>query len=374
MKGRTGGTEPLRILLSADAVGGVWEYAVQLSRGLVDAGHTVRLAVIGDAGADRLEGLPDGVDAVSAAFRLEWMPDAGDDLERAADWLSEGARVWGADLVHLNQMAYATAEFGVPTLVVVHSDVLSWFEETRGTAPPPEWDAYARCVNRGLAAADVVAAPSRYQSELTRRHYGRAADRVIHNGLVPPETSSLPRKTPLVVSAGRAWDEAKGMAVLDAAAGLLGDHAPEVHIMGDTSGPSGQIFSPRHAVTHGRVPRQALDASLRRTSLYVGASLYEPFGLAPLEAAFHGAALVLSDIPSFREIWGDCAAFFPPGDARALADVLADLAPDLRTCERLGQAARDRALDRYTAATFTERYLELYAAMRLNFPLRPSCV
>ena len=38
-------------------------------------------------------------------------------------------------------------------------------------------------------------------------------------------------------------------------------------------------------------------------------ALYEPFGLAVLEAAQAGCALVLSDIPTFRELWDGAALF-----------------------------------------------------------------
>ena len=49
---------------------------------------------------------------------------------------------------------------------------------------------------------------------------------------------------------------------------------------------------------------------------------YEPFGLAVLEAAQAGMRLVLSDIPSFRELWDGAATF--------VASRRADLLPALR--------------------------------------------
>lgn len=363
-----------RIYLTADAVGGVWDYTAQLARGLVANGHRVRVAVIGRAAADRLADLPEEAEITGADYRLEWMPGAAADVDAAGEWLAADARRWGADLVHLNQMSYGDRDFGAPTLVVVHSDVLSWFSETRGTDAPPEYGEYAERVRAGLAAADVVAAPSEYQSRLTRAHYGRGADEVIHNGIEARPGDPVNRAGCLVVSAGRAWDEAKGMAIVDEAAGLLGPDGPEVHLLGGTHGPAGQRFVARHAEMHGRLPRGRVDEWLDRSSIYVGASLYEPFGLAPLEAAFRGAALVLSDIASFRELWGGCAVFFPAGDARALAESIRELVADPGRRHELGRAARQRAISRYDADTFTARYLDLYAAMLMQLATKPSCV
>ena len=49
------------------------------------------------------------------------------------------------------------------------------------------------------------------------------------------------------------------------------------------------------------------------------------FGLSALEAALSGCALVLGDIPSLREVWGDAALFVAPDDTDALAQALQGL-------------------------------------------------
>jgi glycosyltransferase involved in cell wall biosynthesis len=83
---------------------------------------------------------------------------------------------------------------------------------------------------------------------------------------------------------------------------------------------------------------------------------YEPFGLAVLEAAQAGCAVVLSDIPTFRELW-DCAAVFVDADnSSRLAHVLGALARSPRRCAHLGHLARQRAAslaaERKVAATW----------------------
>lgn len=362
----------MRILLTADTVGGVWDYAVTLARECSERGHDVLLAVLGEPRDERLAALPDGVEVTWRTYRLEWMPDAAGDVREAGEWLRRTAALWGAEVVHLNQMAYA-AGFEVPTLVAVHSDVLSWFQETLGAPAPDEWATYASWVRGGLAAASRVVAPTRYQAELTRRHYGRAVDVVIPNGVTPPATPPARHEAPLVLSVGRAWDAAKGMRVLDEALRRLGADRPEAHLLGETVAPHGERFTPEHLTSHGRVERAAVDAWMERAGIYVAASLYEPFGLAPLEAALRGCALVLSDIASFRELWNGCAYFFAPGDADALAEVLHQLHGDAERVQKLAHAARTRALRRYTAPAMADSYLALYQEMiRHPHPKRSS--
>ncbi|MDB4948181.1 MAG: glycosyl transferase, group 1 family protein [Gemmatimonadetes bacterium] len=355
----------MRILLTTDTVGGVWDHTATLAHELSGGGHEVLVAMVGEPTAGSLAALPDGVQSVSRAYKLEWMPDSGADVDAAGRWLRALADAWEADVVHLNQMCYAAAGFAAPTVTAVHSDVLSWFREVKGhDAPPDDWAGYARRVRAGLHASDAVVAPSRYQALLTERHYGRRVDHVIHNGLpysAEPPASGDART--VVLTAGRAWDEAKGVRVLDDALALLGADAPDAHLLGETAAPGRGEIALRHLQGHGRQARAEVDDWMRRAALYVAPSLYEPFGLAPLEAALSGCALVLSEIGSLRELWDGCAAFFPRGDAAALAETLRGLSGDPAERARLAGAARTRALRRYAAPWMCASYTALYGTL-----------
>jgi glycosyltransferase involved in cell wall biosynthesis len=71
----------------------------------------------------------------------------------------------------------------------------------------------------------------------------------------------------------------------------------------------------------------------------VSTSIYEPFGLAALEAALSGTPLVLADIATYREIWDGAAAFFDARDPYALAACIESLSHDESLRHRLGQRA-----------------------------------
>ena len=61
---------------------------------------------------------------------------------------------------------------------------------------------------------------------------------------------------------------------------------------------------------------------LEHAHCLIQASIAEGFGLPLVEAGSQGIPLVASDLPVFREIVGDSARWFRPGDAAALANVL----------------------------------------------------
>ncbi|MDQ4135782.1 MAG: glycosyltransferase, partial [Pseudomonadota bacterium] len=93
----------------------------------------------------------------------------------------------------------------------------------------------------------------------------------------------------------------------------------------------------------GRLDDEAVARRLARRPIVASVARYEPFGLAVLEAAQAGCALVLSDIPTFRELWEGAALFVPADDDRAIADAILRLAGDPALRARLGQAAQERS-------------------------------
>ncbi|MDB5446096.1 MAG: glycosyltransferase, partial [Phenylobacterium sp.] len=132
---------------------------------------------------------------------------------------------------------------------------------------------------------------------------------------------------------------------------------------GPLQGPQGAPVALRHAQALGRLAPKAIAAWLARAPIYASAALYEPFGLGVLEAAQAGCALVLSDIPTFRELWDGAAVFAEPDEPRAFAGVCRELLADTLRRESLSREARARAA-RYSADAMTAGMLAIYRLRR----------
>lgn len=353
----------MKVLMTADAVGGVWSYALQLVRALEPLDVSVDLAVMGPppSAAQRAQlAVAGNVRLHVEPYRLEWMRDPWRDVERAGEWLQRLERDARPDIVHLNGYAHARMAWRVPVLVAAHSCVLTWWRAVHGTDAPPEWDRYRTTVADGLRAADAIVAPTRALLHAMRDAYGFDTNGVvIPNGCAIEGTAALwPRapRSPLILAAGRLWDEAKNMQTLAAAARRM---PWPVHVAGSITDPSGEPRTLRGLHALGLLPPDALRRWYRRASIFVHPALYEPFGMAPLEAALHGCALVLSDLPGLREVWDDAAVFVPPRDDISLAETLGALAREPARTTALARAAHSHAL-RYSAATMARAYHELY--------------
>ena len=369
MEGPTNGAvaPTLKVLMTADTLGGVWTYALELIRALAPLNIEVVLATMGRRMSDdqrrQAVRLPN-LTVHESEYRLEWMSDAWNDVDAAGDWLMRLQQESGADVMHLNGYAHASWPWSVPVYVVAHSCVMSWWQAVHGTAAPAVWDEYRRRVSEGLAAATEIVSPSRAMAECLRRHYGQvgafdAAERpiqVIPNGRSPDNFRAGP-KHPFVFAAGRLWDQAKNLSVLDeAAAGLPWP----VWLAGPIEHPElNAAFPARHARLLGVTPNDVMRHWFSQADIYALPARYEPFGLSVLEAALSGCALLLGDIESLRENWDGAAHFVNPEDADAVRAGLKSLIKTPRLRRDLAQRAHQRAME-FTPQRMAHAYAALY--------------
>ncbi len=352
----------MKILMTADTVGGVWTYAMELTRALAQHDVEVVLAAMGrePTRAQREEAAGCGaVDVQFSDYQLEWMHDPWRDVEAAGHWLRDIARDAKPDVIHLNNYGQADAikrcMHKTPLIVAAHSCVLSWWRAVRGEEAPADWDTYRECVMQGLRAADLVVAPTRAMMKSAAADYGPLrAQRVIPNGRSAPELHP-DRKRELIFSAGRMWDEAKNLAALKA---IAAQTRWPISIAGPTDTTGGPSETANLALL-GQLPMQEVAAHMRSASIYALPARYEPFGLSVLEAAMAGCALVLGDIPSLRENWEGAAAFVDPNDHDALRETIDRLIEKSEQRAVLAEAAVARAR-RFTAERMARQYVRAY--------------
>jgi len=359
----------MRVLITADTVGGIWTYARELVSGLVRRGVEVTLVSFGHIPEPRqlawIEGLRN-LDYRPTAFRLEWMQDSAEDLEASSEYLLGVIRETSPDLLHLNQFCYGALNVDVPKLVVAHSDVVSWWIAVHGKEPPRsawmEW--YREIVQRGLDCATTVIAPSRWMLAQIEACYGPRMQRgVIYNGRSPQWFNPHADKDDMVLTVGRLWDSAKQVSLV-----TQYDCGWPVVIAGETQHPDeayrgdgARMVCEGMLELKGKQNSEQLRSLFSRATIYAATSRYEPFGLALVEAALSRCAIVANDIPSFRELWGETACYFNTNDPASLRDTIARLRDNRMLRRQHAELAYQRARRRYSADRMVQEYLDAYA-------------
>ena len=107
-----------------------------------------------------------------------------------------------------------------------------------------------------------------------------------------------------------------------ALAGASGWRSQEAIRSAESLGVAGDV------VFLGRVPEHLLPSLYNGATVFVYPSLYEGFGLPPLEAMACGVPVIASEASAVREVVGDAAVLVDPTDSHALARALGALLED----------------------------------------------
>lgn len=359
---------PLKLLMTADAVGGVFTYAVALAGALVPHGITTTLLVLGPpmnpaqrTAAERVPGLR----VMSCDVPLDWLAPSPAAVMEGARRIADMAE--GADVVQLNNPAFAVARFPAPVVGVVHSCLASWWRAVESGPLPADFAWRTQMLQDGITGVDALVCPSHAFAQEVASLYGRPPF-VVYNGRAPQKGGSPRAGSGHAFTAGRLWDAGKNISTLDLAAEHM---TVPLRAAGPMEGPDGHRIALRHARPCGTLDAAGMAKALACAPIFVSASIYEPFGLAVLEAAQAGCPLVLSDIPTFRELWDGVAFFAPPHDAHEFANAVNALANDPALRVRLGIAARGRGR-RYRLAAMAQAMAGLYR--RLAPPRRGAAL
>jgi glycogen synthase len=362
----------MRVLITTDTVGGVWTFTRELISGLLQRNCSVALVSLGALpNQEQREWLEAAKRKWTSSFRfaatsvpLEWMQSNRGAYSQAELLLLRIAEEFDPDLLLSNQFCFGALPIEAPRIVVAHSDVLSWADACRGgVLEHSTWlDRYLRLVRDGLRGADAVVTPTHWMMDALASHFALPPERhVMPNGRTVAAPSTGARKLQ-AVTAGRVWDEAKNISL------LCEIESPPMPLLvaGNQKGETCSAPQAHGGVRYlGEMSEQDLHGLFRESAIYICTSRYEPFGLAPLEAALCGCAVLANDIPSLREVWQEGALYF--SDGISLTRLLRHLQSDPKCLAVAQSNSHERALA-YSADAMTDGYLALFQQMSCHRP------
>jgi len=316
------------LTLVPGVVGGSETYARELTRALARMGKLEYEAFVPPIAQDAADGLPTRVIREYGARTTT----AGRASAMARAWAAPGRlrralRLETFDAVHfpLSVMLPPPGDTA-PAAVTVHDLQHETYPEFFSRAEL----AYRRVLYRRAATSSrIVIAISEHAREALLERYGLDPERVVaiplgvdHDRLRP---GNEPRQ-PFLLYPANPWPH-KNHARLYEAFALVRRERPDLRLALTGTGHDAAAL-PEGVETRGRVPDDELVDLYRTASALVFPSLYEGFGLPPLEAMACGCPVAVSRATSLPEVCGDAAEYFDPLSsedmARAIAAVLDD--------------------------------------------------
>ncbi|HWL65320.1 MAG TPA: glycosyltransferase family 1 protein [Actinomycetota bacterium] len=348
----------MRVALDAgpllNAPTGVGRYTRELGIALEGIGVDVRRFAFAWRGQ-----APAGVRRVKIPTRAAWS------LWRRFGWPTAEGLVGGADVVHgTNFVLPASRRRGVVTihdLSYLQADAFPGAERLKELVPWSIKRAGAVVVPTEAIAAEVV---DTYSVDRQTVHVTYEGVSPVFFGATPLSDVALAGmgvSRPFVLATGTDAPRKNLQRLLDAWG------ATEAGAKGWTlvlAGPSG--WGPRLRRTEdihplGWVGDETLPGLMAAADIFCYPSLYEGFGLPPLEAMAAGTACLVGRYSAAPEVLGDAALVVDPTDADAIGEALTRLLADADLRKTLAIKGRGQAT-RYTWANTAKATAEAYQA------------
>lgn len=353
----------LKILMTTDTVGGVWNYSLELCRALIP--HNLEIHLLG-LGAMPDENQVKEVNKISnvifypSKLKLEWMENPWVDIEKTEKKIDALCKIIQPDLFHFNNYINKISERNIPKVTVYHSCVQTWWQAVKGCSVPQEWDDYVEHVGNSCNSSDVLIFPTNaIRKAAYKENQLHSEYKVISNAREMVFTGDA-EKEKIILCTGRIWDEAKNLMLLCE----LADKLPwPIFVAGENADPNtSQKVTLNKVRFLGKLNSEELRYWLERTAIYINLALYEPFGLAVLEAAKAGCALALSNLETLKEVWQENALYFDPRKGEAIVETLLKLIEDNALRKDYQQKAK-RQSSQYNGKAMGDSYYHLYESL-----------
>ena len=369
--------------------GGLGTACHGLASGLAQAGHTVTMLLPGEPPPEPMPGvlfraarlLPESPDVLPWPGSYPAQRNLSALFAQVTAFHNFARQAAGRDFDVVHCHDWMTAAAGIAVARVRRKPVVLHVHSLESDRSGAEGDPLIAAVERwAVRAADAVVAVSRTTRVRLVAEYGVPAGRVhvVHNGVLPmPAATRTSRKPGLpprwggrlqVLFLGRlAWQKGPDL-FLRAAAQVAGPHPDVDFIMagtGDLSAESKRLAAElglgERVFFPGFVSPTGVPGLLASVDLLAMSSRAEPFGMAALEAAAAGRAVIVPDAAGAAEVL-PAACRFATGSAQSLAEVMSRLLSDAALRQRLAAANR-RAAARLTWGRAAEKVARFYAGL-----------
>jgi phosphatidylinositol alpha-mannosyltransferase len=268
------------------------------------------------------------------------------------------------DILHLHEPM--TPAICVVALLLARTPLVGTFHASGDLGwmrlAKPVWGFLADRLDARIAVSD--------RARDSQRRWLPGEYEVIPNGVLTPESAPLGDREHRIVFAGR-QEPRKGLHVLLRAWPEIRRRTGLRLTVAGADPLAVRLLLTRLRVSDdgvdivGFLRQEELTGTLLGAKALVAPSLgQESFGMVLTRAFACALPAVASDIPGYREVLDPAASVaVPPGDEAALVDAIAELVADEPSRERMGAAARDLALERYSWPGIARRLEDIYASL-----------
>jgi len=350
------------LTLAPSDLGGSETYARQLTRTLATVGTHEYTAFVPGRAKDAAGGLP--------AVQVRDTPAAtrGPSRIPALAISSLRSREVRSELDHLDVVHYALTvplpRTDLPTVVTLHDvqhrDLPEFFGPGRRSFRRIAYDRAARNAAAVIVTSEFVRDRAVELLELDPTRVHVVPHGVDHSVFNPGDDE----REPFILYPARPWPHKKHARLIESFERLR-ETRPRLRLLLTGGGLERLDPLPEGVTSLGSVSTERIVSLYRRAACLVFPSLYEGFGLPPLEAMACGCPVAASNTGAIPEVCGDAAVLFDPLDVDAIAAAVLE-------ADEHSQELREKGLARaaeYSWERAARQHEDVYVAAASEAPV-----
>ena len=362
--------------------GGIGSYVYNLSKKLVERGHTVTVITRGIWNKSHIHEKIDGI----AIYRVRFIPVYPFHVRLHGIFLRKVFKLLASnfDILHLHSPLIPNIRTTLPTVLTEHGTVKSDIDNSELI------DIHSMVIKlfsrefisldvKAIRNSDTVIAVSNSCAKDLREIY-KIDKRIItiNNGtdtnfFVPKERNDM--EEPYVLYTGR-LDSRKGLVDLIKSAEYVCQEYSKIKFILTGKGPNKKYLEQRinelglkkNFYFAGFVARPKLLEYYQNATVYVLPSYYEGLPTTLLEAMSCGIPTIATDVKGSSEVItdGETGLLVPPRDPKRLADAILRLLEEEELRKRIGINARRHVVDNYDWEIITDKIEKAYKMVLLK--------
>jgi glycosyltransferase involved in cell wall biosynthesis len=304
------------LTLSPGEMGGSETYARELVRALGRVGSLDYSVIVPARAKEAAEGLP-AVEVKDPPVGQRGPLRILTTALQARRTKGVGDQVATFDAVHY-PLTVPSPRVNAPTIVTLHDvqhrDLPEFFGPARRSFRRLAYDRAARSAAAVVVTSEFVRERAREVLDLDSARIHVVPLAIDHSVFRP----QLEERESLILYPARGWPH-KNHARLFKAFASLRETRPQLRLVLTGGGLERLEPLPEGVESVGEVPALQLASLYRRAACLVYPSLYEGFGIPPLEAMACGCPVAASNAGAIPDVCGDAAVLFDPTDVDAMA-------------------------------------------------------
>ena len=285
---------------------------------------------------------------------------------------------YNLDLVHFPHFNVPIL-YKKPFIITIHDLILLAFPTIKSTTLNPFWYwikflAYKLVISHAIKKAKKIITVSEFTKNDILKHYNvsqnkiavtyEASDEIMNTGAGLNDSDILKKYDiikPYILYVGNAYPH-KNLEALVLSYGEIKDKNLQLVLVGKEDffyKKIKDLAKEKNIIFTDFVPDGELDAIYKNSLFYIFPSLYEGFGLPPIEAMKRSVPVASSDHPCMREILGENAYFFDAGKKENITKAIMEFSADEKLREKLAAKGHEWA-GKYNWKKMAEETLSEY--------------